>query len=164
MPTPQFKIELESINELLADGLEDILSRHWEEIALDRDTTPLAVDWQTYRDLERAGILKPYVMRTPSGALMGYNVHFLRPPLHYSTERWSANDILFLDQRFRKGRAGIDLVRGVEPLLREAGAQKVIYHTKLHVEFGHGRARATLGRLFQAMGYLLSEEVWTKRL
>jgi GNAT superfamily N-acetyltransferase len=146
----------ESVSGFLRDGMEDLLTAHW-------DTIPLAVDWEQYRWLERHGILRAISMRQ-AGQLIGYNVFFVRPTLHYSTSLWAVNDVIYLDPDHRKGMAGVRLIRAAEPMLRGIGVQQVLYHTKMHVHLGHGKARGTLGRLLTAMGYNLAEEVYSKIL
>lgn len=163
MSDAPLQISEQSIDHCLAHGLEDILAQHWQEIALDQDTTPLKVDWDSYRILERQRILRSFTAWR-DGEFVGYNVFFVRPPLHYCSEVWGVNDILWLAPEERRGLTGVRLIKHVEPILQGEGVKKLIYHAKLHVNFGHGQSRGTLGRLMYRLGYLLSEEVWTKRL
>jgi GNAT superfamily N-acetyltransferase len=157
------RLEWESLDRALASGLEDMLVQHWEEVALDRDRFPLVPDWDRYRMLERVGVLRAVSLRTDAG-LLGYNVFFVQPTLHYSTSTWAVNDILYLHPDHRKGLAGARLIRGAEPMLATLGVQKVIYHTKLDLYFGHGKARATLGTFLERLGYRHAENVYAKVL
>lgn len=151
----------ETINDALRDGFEDMAALHWEEVALDKDAVPLAPDWDKYRWLEKSGILKSVVMRR-SGRMIGYNVFFVQPTLHYATSIWAVNDILYLDPEERRGLAGVRLIKAAEILLAELGVKKVLYHTKLHVHLGHGKAHGTVGDLLIRLGYKHVENVMAK--
>lgn len=153
----------ETIGDALRDGFEDLAALHWEEVALNKDTIPLVPDWDKYRYLERAGVLKSICARR-AGKLIGYDVFFVQPAMHYSTSLWAVNDILYLDPEERRGLAGARLVRQSEKMLRDLGVQKVIYHTKLHVHLGHGKAHGTVGDLLIKLGYKHVENVLAKTL
>lgn len=153
----------ETIDQARADGLDDLLALHWEEVALNKDAVPLAIDWPRYRVLEKTGALKALTMRQ-DGALIGYDVFFVQPTLHYATSTWALNDILYLTPEARKGLAGARMIRTAEQMLRELGVQKVIYHTKLHLNLGRRTDGDTVGRLLAAMGYTHVENVWAKML
>jgi len=154
---------VETINDALRDGFEDLAAEHWAEVALDKDAVPLSPDWPKYRWLEKAGILKSITARR-AGRLIGYDVFFVQPTLHYSTSTWAVNDILYLDPEERRGMAGARLILESEKLLREMGVQKVLYHTKLHVHLGHGKARGMVGDLLLKLGYKHVENVMAKLL
>lgn len=158
-----FSFAFETIAQAQASGVADLLALHWEEVALNKDAVPLAPDWQRYRLLESAGVLKSVVMRQ-GGQLVGYDVFFVQPTLHYSTCVWALNDILYLAPEHRRGRAGILLIDAAERMLREIGVQKVIYHTKLHLDLGRHTGGDTVGRLLTHRGYAHIENVWAKML
>lgn len=151
----------ETINAVLQDGFEDMAALHWDEVALDKDAIPLAPDWEKYRWLEKSGILKSVAARR-AGKLIGYDVFFVQPALHYSTSLWAVNDILYLDPEERRGMAGARLIRQAEKMLGALGVRKVIYHTKLHVHLGHGKAHGTVGDLLIKLGYKHVEDVLAK--
>jgi hypothetical protein len=157
--TPE-SIDWEGVDSALSDGLEDLLAAHWEEVALNRDDIPLAVDWSRYRQLERMGVLKALSMRK-AGRLVGYNVFFVQPPIHYSTSVWAVNDILYLTPAERRGMAGARMIREAERrFFGEMKLAQIIYHTKLHLKLG-ARERV-LGDLLRAMRYTQTEEVFAK--
>ena len=152
-----------NLSEAMANGFEDLATLHWQEVALDQDRVPLAPDWTKYRHLERAGVLKA-IGAWDRGRLVGYDAFFVQPTMHYSTSLWAVNDILYLDPDHRKGLAGARLIRASEGLLKEIGVEKVLYHTKLHVHYGHGKARGTVGDLLSALGYKHVENVYAKMI
>ena len=161
---PALTFEWERLDRALGEGLEDMLAAHWEEVALDKDTVALAIDWDRYRRLERDEVLKSVAMRQGHNRrLVGYNVFFVSPPMHYRTWSWAVNDVLYLDPAFRNGLAGARLIIEAEKLIRtlEPKIQKIVYHSKLHVFGARGR---TVGDLLTKLGYPLIEEVHGKVL
>lgn len=144
-------------------GVEDLLIRHWEEIALNQDDTPLAPNWGAYRILEQSGVLRMVAARR-AGVLVGYNIFTAQPPLHYNTSFWAVNDVLYLDPAERHGMAGARMIRASEPMLKALGVQRVFYHTKIHVHLGQGKARGTVGNLLMKLGYAHVEDVFAKTL
>lgn len=161
-PPSDLVIGWEKVGRARADGLDDLLAAHWAEVALDQDRYPLAPDWPRYHALERQGVLRSVSARR-KGRLVGYNVFFVQPPIHYSTSVWALNDVLFLHPDHRAGLLGYRLVRAAEELLKGIGVARVIYHTKLHVMLGSKRERP-LGDLMKRLGYSQAEEVWGKNL
>jgi GNAT superfamily N-acetyltransferase len=153
----------ETVASTLEAGLEDLIALHWEEVALNKDAVPLSPDWSKYHLLERAGVLKVVGARLGK-RLIGYDIFFVQPTMHYSSCLWAVNDILYLDPDHRKGLAGARLIRESEKMLKPLGVTKVIYHTKLHVHLGHGKARDTVGGLLKRLGYAHVEEVYAKMI
>ena len=51
----------------------DLIVSHWKDIALDQDDIKLNPDWDKYRDLADAGVLKITTARE-KGNLVGYSV------------------------------------------------------------------------------------------
>lgn len=144
-------------------GIEDMLALHWEEIELNQETVPLAINWSAYRDLERRGILKTLLMLI-GGRLIGYSVFFVQPTLHHMSTRWAVNDILYLEPERRKGLAGARLVRGAEPMLAELGVEMVIYTVKMTGNLRSNRRDGSVGELLKKLGYSPYEATFTKPL
>ena len=155
-------IGFERLDDLLADGLEDMLFDHWQEVGLDHDAVPLAPDWEHYRDIERQGIFRVIAMRD-FGALVGYNAFFVNKHLHYRHTLHAGNDVIWLRPDKRKGMAGVRLLRDSERLLRAAGVVKIIYHIKPHVLLG-ARKSGNLGDILLRLGYRHIEECYSKIL
>jgi hypothetical protein len=150
-----------SIDEALADGLEDMIALHWEEVALDKTSIPLDVDWDGYRRREREKTFRGIAMRC-DGRLIGYNAFFITPTLHYRSTLHALNDVIYVDPDGR-GMAGVRLLRESEHLLSGlAPLVKVIYHTKLHVVLGQGARSGTVGTLLERLGYSHIENVYAK--
>lgn len=155
-------IGFEPLDDLLADGLEDMLFQHWQEVGLDHDAVPLAPDWPYYRAIEKQGIFRMIAMRE-FGQLVGYNAFFVNRHLHYRHTLHAVNDYFWLAPERRHGWAGVRLLRDSERLLAAAGVVKVMYHVKPHVLLG-ARRSGTAGDLLVRLGYRHVEDVYSKLL
>lgn len=152
-------LDWEPLQQLLDDGVEDLMLAHWEEVAVDKDIIPFAPDWPRCFQLERAGVLWSAALRR-DGQLIGYNAFHVLPHIHYRHSIHAVNDVVYLDPDER-GMAGVRLIRGTEKLLKELGVLKVMYRSKVHVKIG-ARKAATIGDMLCHIGYRLDEEVYSK--
>jgi hypothetical protein len=153
-------LQWEPVQRLLDDGLEELLLRHWNEVALDKDAIPLDPDWQRIWQLESQGVFWAAALRK-DGRLIGYNAFCVHPHIHYRSTLHAVNDVIFVDPAER-GLAGVRLIKGTERLLAEMGVKKAIYHTKLHVEIGHDQK--LVGDLLAKMGYKHFENLYCKMI
>ena len=178
----------EPIDALREDGLEEMLVRHWNEVGLDRDKVPLAMDWgRIYRE-EAAGKIKALSCRQ-HGNLVGYNAFIVNTSFHYRDTVLALNDAVFIEPK-QRGEAGLRLILEAEKGLREMGVVKVFYHSKVDAILGRGvgdsldfhefgfiaedygveirppktTARGTLGDVLYMLGYRLEETVHSKVL
>jgi GNAT superfamily N-acetyltransferase len=147
------KVQQEQVSEIWGE-LIPLLEQHWREIAHYQDIA-LDVDREAYETLEHIGCIRCWTARA-AGALVGYVVFFVRPNMHYRASKQALQDVLFLLPEYRRGRAGVTLIRVAETRLRDEGVQ-VVYH---HAKKRHPRVGELLGRL----GYDLVDEIWAKRL
>ncbi len=139
-----------SIDTFRGEGIEDLLVRHWREIAVDQKDIPLAPIWDNYYAFEKAGIFRALGVWREDG-LVGYNAFIVAPHLHYGTTLFANNDIIYADPEDR-GRVGLGLIRKAEKDLFAAGVRKIVYRAKLHT--GH------FGDLLERLGYSLDEKVY----
>ena len=139
----------------MIEEFRPLAQRHWEEIALNRDTIPLDPDWEMYRRADAGGFLRCYSVRL-NGALIGYSVFFLVPRHPHYNHRWANNDIIRVAPEHRDGRVGLKLCLFAEQDLQKDGPIVVNYHTKID--------HPALGRLLSAVGYGLIEHGYSKRL
>ena len=131
-----------------------LLEKHWEEIALNKDTIKLNPDWDAYADLEDAGILKIFTARL-DGKLIGYFVTFVRSHIHYKDHLFAYNDILYLDKDYRKGFTGAKLMKFAEKCLKDDGVSVLVVNTKRHKPFDV---------LLKWLGYKHIENIYSKVL
>lgn len=131
-----------------------LLYRHWVEVALDRDSIPLVVDFDTYDALAAAGILHIVIARN-DGELVGYFWALVKNHLHYASTLMAFTDIIFIDKPHRKGRAGQGLIRAMEESLNGRGVKKIFIATK---------TKLNLGPLFERMGYGVHEVIYSKMI
>jgi GNAT superfamily N-acetyltransferase len=159
--------------ERLADVRDEalpLLRRHWDEIALDKDTVPLEPDWERYARLEELGVFKVMTARrsgashgisdpvaggraaTPRGELVGYASFFVFPNIHYKSLVVADGDIFWVAPEHRDG-TGYRLLKAAEAMLVASGVRKIVNKTKL----GHDA-----GPVFERLGYRAIERVYAK--
>lgn len=132
-----------------------LLARHWEEIALNRDTVPLDVDIAGYRTLEACGELHLMTVRA-DGAMIGYHSSIVKPHLHYNSTLTAFVDVYYLVPEQRdKPRVALRLFREAEKSLKARGAKLIIQTTKLHSD---------KSKFLRFMGYEPTEVVVKKIL
>ena len=150
---PQFAIVL--LEQLRAAGLDQLLERHWAEVAHFKDI-PLEVDWEAYAAAEVAGRLRLYTARI-AGELVGYCAYFVNFNPHYKSSLQAVQDVIFLAPEHRNASVGGHLLLFSEGLLRAEGVQVVYQHSK-------ARADLDMGPLLKRRRYELVDTIWAKRL
>lgn len=152
---PMLTFATERLSDVRAEA-EPLLLRHWEEVALNRDTVALDPDWEAYQRVEDAGAFHVTTARQ-DGALVGYAAYVIAGNLHYRSLRVAECDIFWLAPERRHGMAGARLLKAAEEHLRALGVNKVILKTKLH-------GGLDLGPLFDQLGYGAIERTHAKML
>lgn len=141
--------------ELFSDCIDDalpLLLKHWNEVALHKDSRPLDPDYTSYYNAEECGLLRIYTARD-NGALVGYAAFFVMNNLHYQTWLCATNDIYFIDRTHRK--YALQFFRKCESWLKDLGVKSVYYPDKLHLP---------KGKLFERLGYKAMEVKYEKVL
>lgn len=131
-----------------------LLRLHWDEIALDKDTIPMAPAAEQYKLLESVGQLLVVTMRI-EGELVGYHASFIRPHLHYATTLMAFTDLFYIHPNHRKGRNAWNLFRTVEHELVQRGVKRMHASCKLSLD---------LLTLFRALGWTEIERNFSKRI
>lgn len=135
--------------------LQPLLPRHWEELALDKESVPLDPNWPRYAEIEKAGAISMVTVRE-NGCLVGYCIMVLSPGLHYRTCYEARMDVFWLAPEVRnQAMPGVRLFRAVEKELKRRGVQRVYVGSKLHRD---------VGRLFERLGYHPIETWYSKML
>lgn len=163
MTKGEVSFALELLSPLLAEGLEDLLVFHWQEVEQHQDAMPLSVDWSKYLMLERAGIYRSVVARK-TGKLIGYAAYFLQAPLHHAKSVWAVNDVLYVDPAHRKDRTGDRLITAAEDMMQILGAKLITQEDRKDANSTSDKPSATLGDLLSRRGYTLAGRVYAKLL
>lgn len=148
---------LETLEQIRAAGVEQLLEKHWQEVAFFEDI-PLDPDWEAYQAAESIGRLRIFTVRV-RGELVGYAAFLINRNPHYKGSWQAAQDVLFVTPEHRNGRIGAHLLLFAERHLRtETPAVQVIYQ--------HSKASEDLdiGPLLERVGYELVDTIWAKRL
>jgi GNAT superfamily N-acetyltransferase len=145
--------QVEQWRDIVAE-LEVLWPRHWEEIAINRDTIKLAPDYKSYGEFADAGALHVVTVRE-AGKVIGYHVSIVRPHLHYRNDLHGFADMYYIEPEHRQGWVGIKLFKTVEKTLKARGVKKIFTATKLHLD---------VGRLFERLGFHETERLYTKTL
>ena len=104
---------------------------YWREVAGPFHAFPPDVDWLTYGNAQARGMLRVICGRDATGTLRAGAFVLTAPHPHYACLAASL-PLLFLDPDFRQGREGVRLLREVERVAGEAGAQLLMTHGGVH--------------------------------
>ncbi len=135
------------------EELKQIIPAHYDELCVAKDF-PLEPDWEAYGRIYVAGMLRCITARTED-ELVGYALFIVQPHIHYRTCKTAFEDVYFLKKEYRLGRTGIRLFQFAEEALRADGVNRIIFHTKVHLDNS---------RLFEYLGYKHTDKLYTKIL
>ncbi len=138
----------------LWDALEPLAQEHWLEVGHNPDI-PLEVDREIYQTLDDARCLRIFTVRDNEWKLVGYSAYFVRHSLHHRSSLQAMQDGIFILPTYREGGVGAGLINFADDALRAEGVQVVFAHTPK----GHG-----IGRVFERVGYQLTELHYSRRL
>lgn len=140
----------------IAVELPPLFQRHWEELALNRDTILLDPDWDRMFMLEAQGMLHVTTARLSEGALVGYIFNIIGKHLHYRGTVFADIDMFWLDPAYRGGWFAIRWFRENQKLLDRLGVKK--QHVSIKNHYLSGR----VGSIFRRLGYSPIETVWAR--
>ena len=132
--------------------IKPLLGKHWEEIALNKDKIKLNPDWEAYHNLEADNKLRIFTARD-NGKLVGYFVVIVSKHIHYRDHLFAGNDIIFVDQEYRKSGLGASLINFSEKCLKDDGVSVLTINTKVHSPFD---------RLMDFLKFTKVERVYSK--
>ena len=136
------------------DDILSLLDLHYNEIALNQDKIKLNPDWDVYKELEQQGKLKIFTARD-NDTLVGYFVVVVGVNMHYKDHTFACNDIIYLHKDYRKGFAGIKLIKFAKKCLTEDGVSVLAINTKVHQPFD---------KVLERLGFNLIERVYSSYL
>jgi len=142
----------EPLTDLLADGVDELTRRHWQEVAGDCEAVPLDCDWSLYLAAEARGEWRAFAARK-DGRMIGYICWWINRPIRYRSTLYCECDVFWIAPEHRKGLTGYRLF--VEALNALPKPCRVILQEKL--TFKDGR----VGRLLERLGLRPVEIVYT---
>ena len=152
----EYHFQVEAFDDALIAEAQPLLQRHWEELARDKEDTPLDPDYEMYKRADRAGLFLVMTVRDEAQRLVGYAGYFMRPHPHYKAFKWAVSDLLMIMSEHRNVGLGMRLIDFIETTLKSMGVQRV--HTTTKIMF------PALGRLLVACGHERIEAGYAKRL
>ena len=147
----EFKQEF--INDVKPE-IVNLINLHWEEIALNKDVIKLNPDWKSYYNLEDNNKLKIFTARYMQ-MYTNNNIVIISVHLHYKDHLFATNDILYMHPDYRKGFAGIKLIKYAERCIKEDGISVMTINVKEHKSFGV---------ILERLDYTPVETVYSKAL
>lgn len=126
---------------------------HYEEVESPvAEHYVLDPNWNQYKALEQAGILKVITCRNDE-ELIGYMMFMISPHLHVKSCLTAYEDVYLLRKEYRKGRTGIKLFQFAEQYLKSLNVNKILCSTKVHQDNS---------RLLEYLGYSFVEKLFAK--
>lgn len=145
-------IKVESIESWFKDAVP-LIYNHWQELGLDTDLKG-DINTEALIQLEKMGIASVVTVRD-EGKIAGYLLAIHTPHLHYkSSPPMFIVDMYYIAPEYRKG-AGVKLFKFAEEYAKKLGCIKLYLSCKAHKDHS---------RLFEALGYKLSDFAFTKRI
>ena len=132
---------------------QPLMLEHWEEVGADKGQAKFSLDVPTFEVLDKCGMLQVVVARN-AGRIVGYSMVIVRKHMHYDL-LCGFEDAFFLSPKERKGLAGVRLLRETAKAAKARGVQKLFWHSK---------TIKPLGTLFERLGYVKSDEIYSKWL
>lgn len=145
------KIQVEDIESWYKEA-KPLIYNHWQELGLDTDLKG-DVNIEALCMLEKTGIASVLVVREDD-KMAGYLLAIHTPHLHYkSSPPMYIVDMYYIAPEYRKG-AGVMLFKFAEDYAKKLGCIKMYLSCKVHKDHS---------RLFEALGFTLSDFAFTKR-
>ncbi len=138
---------------ILFHELAPLLTDHFDELCATKEFS-LEPDFEAYNRLYKAGCLRAMTCRKAS-ELIGYIIFTVSPHLHYRSCITAFEDLYYVKKEHRKGRTGIKLFQFAERVLRKSGVNRIIMHTKVHLDNS---------KLFEYLDYKYTDKLYTKLL
>ena len=121
------KYQQEFLDVFIPDA-SDLIKRDWLEVQHNSSTTKLDPDWGIYKSLEKQGLLYVFTCRDDN-ILVGYFTALIVPNLHSKGQFKVMNDAIFLDKPYRKGFAGVRLIKFAEDCIKQDGHSTLLINT-----------------------------------
>lgn len=145
-------IRWETLDRLLADGLEDLAVAHWEEVELDQAEVPLALDFERTRLFERIGQHKTAGVRAGT-QLVGYAAWTILSATFHKTTIHGFCTAFYVEPKFR-GFGSLSVLPWCERELDTLGVKKIYVAARTPRQCD----------LFKKLGYVETETMFSKLL
>ena len=125
---------LENYNHVIEE-LKPMLSDHYEEVAMYQDKIPLEPNYDDYKEMQKLKRLYLFTWREGS-ELVGYNIFLVGSHLHYKSNKFAWNDVVYVRPDYRHKGQTIEFFKFCEDFLKEeAGVSVITYHMKVSKMF-----------------------------
>jgi len=142
----------EKLTECLYE-MKPMLEKHWKEVEAFQEDIKFKPDYEKYYALDYADILHIYTARDED-ELIGYAIYMVVPHLHHRDKLYANNDMIFIQEPYRKSLVGRDLVVYAEKDLKEnVEVDVIMIAMKAHKPFQN---------LLEKQGYELLEYNYAK--
>lgn len=141
-------------SDILAEA-QPLMIEHWEEVAKATGVPEPRIDPIQLAMLEDAGAVVTVGVFDEAGALVGYSLNLIGPPIDFAGLLVMQNEGIFI-QPAHRGRDSIRLIDASERISKERGATRAIWHTYMD-----SRADALFSRL---PGYKVYDRLYSKEL
>lgn len=132
--------------------LEPLLEEHYKEVAMYQDHIDLNPNWEAYEAMEEIGNTRMYAMWRDE-ELIGYNVFFVTPHMHYQDHEYAVNDVVYIHPDYRGTECTPEFFNYCEEMLQKEGISVISYHMKTFKPFQS---------LMEALEYDHAEHVYMK--
>jgi ribosomal protein S18 acetylase RimI-like enzyme len=128
-----YKFQYDVPMDIFLDKAKDILYRHWEELAVNKEKVLLSPDKKRYCELQNLGFIKNIVIYNENEEIIGYSILVIQPALHYSCDIFAYVDVIYIDKQYRASSLGARLLLVTENIAKENGASVILHHAKPNV-------------------------------
>ena len=99
-----------------------------------KDKIALNPDYDKYLDMDNMGLIHTVTVRDDN-KLVGYYISFIMPNMHYKDHTYALNDVLFLEESYRKTGTAVGLFTFTEECLKDMGVSVMAIHMKTALPF-----------------------------
>jgi GNAT superfamily N-acetyltransferase len=148
---PDIKYTVERFRDCIEE-IKPLLDLHYDEVAMYQAKIELNPDYDRYLALDDAEMI--HVVTAREGELLiGYFITFLVPHMHYQDHIYAVNDVVFIEERYRNAKVGMELFTFAEKELKGMGVSVLVIHMKTKLPFDE---------LCLGLGYDYAERNYTK--
>ena len=141
-------------SDILAEA-QPLMLDHWEEVAKATGVPEPYIDPVQLAALEDAGATVTVGVFDDAGALVGYSLNLIGPPIDFANTLVMQNEGIFIRKEHR-GRIAVKLIAESERIAKERGATRALWHTYMD-----SRADDLFSRL---PGYRVYDRPYSKEL